>query len=596
MEEKKNPQALPNDYAKQFERLSEVQRACVLHGTGPAIVLAGPGSGKTRVITVRTVRLITEGGSGAPLGKEKYGSVLTLAFNKAAAEEMKTRCEQLLAGIPEEKRGRADFATVHSYCFKIIRDHARETGSNMPKVLEGAGKENCLLDLFRSCTGEKQIREDTVKRLFLYIGRAANGLSVKEVQQGCSEAERTAFETVRESYIRYKKENGFLDFDDMIAAARLILQENPDFCRQVAARYDFVQVDEAQDLSKLQFDIIQLLGHGNVFAVADDDQSIYGFRGAEPSLLFGFEKQNGCRKYLLEENYRSRNEITSVASRFIRANTVRFEKNIFTRNGGGGRITVRPADSFEKQALFIRNEIRKLAKEQAGSVCILYRNNISFLCPAICLAGDAVRAGLAFPPICVKGDLSAYAVLSVFSGIVKEALRRERLRTGIFLPPAAAFLREMKEDGSLDRLLFCDAVAGKRKFFVNCIRAATDLLFQVSGGCAEADAILQFLYRLNGEKTEAKDPDHTIFFSTAHSSKGLEFDSVFIIDALEGEFPGSDVLSQESIEEERRLFYVAMTRAKKRVYITYPRNALKKDAQDGGASRFVLETKKLLCA
>lgn len=580
---------------KQTDRLSPAQNACVMHGDGPALVLAGPGSGKTRVITMRTLRLITE---RTEERKDCGRRVLTLAFNKAAAEEMRERCQKMLSKIPPDKRGTADFATVHSFCFQILCAYAEEKQRIRPRVLYGAARENCIFNIYRDIAGENRMTEEQKQRLLAFISRVSGELSGEKTPSdpAMTEQEYCRFSAVYEAFAKLKKKQNRIDFDDMIRNAHALLQSDPDYRTRCAAKYDYIQVDEAQDLSRRQFEVITMLGRGQIFAVADDDQSIYGFRGAEPSLLFEFEKEMpGCKKYLLEENYRSKSEITAAASRFIRENHVRFDKNIFTNNGRGGKIRIKAMRDLEEQAAFLSREIVKLRRKEKGSVCILYRNNISYLCPAIRLTADAARTGNTLPDIHTKPDPSVASVLPVLFRVALEARKREKRFSGIYIPELPAILREMEQEGCLEKLLFSSALSGKGKFFSSCVRAAVRILFSAAGNGEKAIGILRRLSAYGSAQEEAPQRnamEDGIFFSTVHSAKGLEFDHVFIVDALEGEFPAFDEEIPSRIEEERRLFYVALTRAKKSVSITYP----KKSVKNSSASRFVTETKTAMKA
>jgi DNA helicase-2/ATP-dependent DNA helicase PcrA len=332
--------------------------------------------------------------------------------------------------------------------------------------------------------------------------------------------------------------------------------------------FDYIQIDEAQDLSEKQYDLLKLLRTNNIVLVADDDQSIYGFRGAKPDLLFDFEHAyHNCKRFLLEENYRSDYIITGISSEIIKSNKTRFKKNFYTRNIRSGKIILKRFSDTEKQAAETSKLI--LSNYQAGkSVCVLYRNNASLICPLVSLIMDINRRKKDFPDVVIKGELPDAKEIDLIFDIFCDV--NDDIHTA-----------ELK--------IFNYGFSGKRRFHINCLKSAAMIL----GNSFHTELSLKKLYEqikniglVKSEKNTGK-----IFFSTIHSAKGLEFDTVIVIDLVEGELPSVDSKDESAIEEERRLAYVAITRAKSKVYMFYPEKNFKTIQKK---SRFLDETQKAM--
>ncbi len=523
--------------------LNEAQREAAEHFTGPALTLAGPGSGKTRVMTERTLMLAER--TGDP------GGILSVTFTNAAANEMRTRFIQM-----RDKSGAGNtadepvFKTVHSYCNSVLKKYEQLTNTRYTRI-EG------------SCNTAEQILKD----IYLEInGDDADEYTVGQIRSALGRTEKPDVKNIGailKKYIEYKRKNNLIDFDDMVAVALDILNSDSREGRIIRSgereRFKFIQVDEAQDLTREQFDVLQMIsGSGNIFVVADDDQSIYGFRGAEPSCLKEFTQKNpDCKIYRLSRNYRSVKSIVTLSERFISKNTDRFEKSLYSENEKGSIPRIKACRDIAEQTDFVYGEIKKLRKMDPGMTFgILYRNNISGLAARALFSVNSEEYSVSDASLKI-GSLPFMD--NILSGI------RNAERSGILLPTPSHTFRRMLEKGF------------EREFELYCRRtrqhlrykdAVISLAHYLCGLSASWKEMLSIIERADDMHESEK--ECAVSLSTVHSSKGLEYDTVFIIDAVRGEFPGEGADRGAPLEEERRLFYVALTRAKKYAYVTYP--------------------------
>ncbi len=536
------------DFNDEFSKLNHNQKNAVLHGKGRALCIAGPGSGKTRVITMRAMKLLGDYGDEA-IGRGS-GVVLTMAFNTAAGAEMRERAEVFSGRFfdrdAEKMMKLADFSTIHAYCYRIILAYAREKGKRPPRVLSDEVRENLLGEIYKRLSGARFAGADTIRRISRYVS--------SENYSGGEENDPLT-ERIKAEFSKVKRRDNAVDFDDMQKDALLRLKEDEGFRKRVGARYTFYQVDEAQDMSPVQREIVELVAGGNVFFVADDDQSIYGFRGANPELLKSLATDGATlSKYMLTENYRSGDEIVNLASAFIGGNRVRFGKRLSALNRGG-KIAIETFSTAESEARAAAALI--LSEHRRGrSVCVLYRNNASGMLPIIMLYIASRLHKMNLRPL-VRGDFVPLSDLL--------PLRRfaDKIQSGE--TPREA-LKRLENSRELDLVLFTEDVKGKRRFFEETVRSSIKALAEKTGSkesfiglAREADAFVR-----------SDTPDPCVCFSTVHSAKGLEFDTVMVVDCVKGEFPTTIDIGK-TVEEERRLMYVAMTRAKSKLVISYPR-------------------------
>ena len=562
------------------------QDAAIKHREGPALTLAGPGSGKTFVITRRLEYLINH-------CHIEPSSILTITYTKAAAGEMKKRAEILLGSCA----GAMTIGTFHSVFYSVLR---HRFPVNSPRVLKAREKFMILADIARELHIDTRDMHDTADELQTLISRSKNGL---DIQGGFGEE---LDEKIVSLYSKRLKELCLIDFDDMILKCRSLFEKDPGCLESWQRKYRYIQIDEMQDINRIQYDTVRALAgdSANIFGVGDDDQAIYGFRGAEPGMLQHFlDDYPEAALYELAVNYRCSAPISEAADRVIAKNKDRLVKHHTAFNRTGEEVDIR---SFKGRTEEISEVIRSVKTESAGSCAILVRTNelASFF------AGELERAGI---PVHYRGkrksryasetakDVTAY--LRLASG---DYGRSELLR--VMNRPMRFISREaFSEEGAVveDAVSFC---RGAGEAYNNAVRFAEDVRMM---GRMKPKAALRYLMKVTGyesflkeegrDKTELKelydissgymsirqwldaideemeasevsgpsphDDKDGVSVLTLHASKGLEFHEVFILDVNEDGIPSHRASLPEELEEERRLFYVGMTRAAAKLHL-----------------------------
>lgn len=623
-------------------KLNEQQWKAVNHFDGPALVLAGPGSGKTTVITARTAFLILE-------KMVIPESILTLTFNRAARYEMEHRFRKIFGATIA---GKVHFSTLHSFCNLIVRDYEIKRGKRLKRI-EGEednieNKRVILRNIYHQIS-ESKINDDELEDLINEIGLVKNRM-IKEFEGQSFKTKN--FPLIYKAYEDYKKSNLFMDFDDMLTFTCSILSRCPDILSYYRSRYSHIQVDEGQDLSKIQFEILKLLikpDRNNLFIVADDDQSIYGFRGAEPRYILDVEKQfPECGLYLLENNYRSSKNIVELTSNFIRTNKERYEKHHITGNPVKCDPFIIQVNDELEQLKFIVNTVKEhLNKNKHEDIAVLYRNNLSSITIANALEHNGIRFGikqnkLFFFNHWVVLDILAFLKLALNQGD-KESFLRIYYKMNRFISKVMADgAIERSESSIFDSILACsdlrqfqqkDIAETKNEFnrlagmyplkaleyiessfryfenvkdYCESCGLSFDYLYSFFGIlktiAADFNTISLFLQRLEElkcllEGSRPTEYKHSVTLTTTHSSKGLEFDCVLMVDLTEEEFPGKRTLElakkgdTSMLEEERRLFYVGMTRAREYLYIV---NLKSRNGSAAARSSFTCELEKCI--
>ncbi len=601
--------------------LNEQQQQAVKHVTGPALVLAGPGSGKTTVITARTAYLIFE-------EKVDPECILTLTFNKAAQLEMKHRFDRIYG---EDVGCKVNFSTIHSFCNGVVTHYEKRQGRRLKRIegdeTVGENKRKIIRDLYQKIN-EAKINDEDLENLINEIGLVKNKM-IKNIEE--TDFTTRNFPAIYKAYDEYKKSNLYIDFDDMLTYAYTILVKFKDILGYYQSKYSFIQVDEGQDLSKIQFEIIKLLTNkkdSNIFIVADDDQSIYGFRGAEPHYILNIGEQFGkCSLYQLEYNYRSSRNIVVITSGFIKSNVQRFDKNHKTNNREKcDPVIVEVPDECAQMEYIIQHIDMHI--KQGEKVAVLYRNNLS----SIVIADAFERRGIPFK---IKQNklffFSQWVVQDIFA-FLKFALNQcdgeafskiyYKMNRYISKNMLEAGLNSDCEESIIDGILACDGLMPyqkktlqelKREFkrlmkmhpllALDYIESKFNYFDTVEEYCENTGISFDYLYRLFGilkiigkecltlpiflerleelqelfEKPREIDYKKAVTMTTIHSSKGLEYDVVFMVDLGEDEIPGTKVVEQAQknqdtsiLEEERRIFYVGMTRAREYLYLINP--------------------------
>lgn len=605
--------------------LNDSQKTAVLHDKGPMMVLAGPGSGKTAVITMRTKTLITR-------YQVRPENILVITFTKAAANEMKERFIRLMNG----RKVPVSFGTFHAVYFTVLKYAYGYTGANIIR-------EDVRFQFFRDTIHRLQIdtddETDLIRSLTGEISLLKNsGTAPENFYSSCCSAD--SFREVYRMYQRFLASNRLIDFDDMLVYTLDLFRQRKDILSAWQRKFRYILIDEFQDINQIQYDIIRMMAEpeNNLFIVGDDDQSIYRFRGARPEIMLNFEKDYpACRKVILEHNYRSGSEIIKASLNLISHNEKRFEKNIQAGRTETGELQIKKFKDQRAQNLFIIGEIRRL--EHAGiplyEIAVLSRTNIGlrYLMEQLSSYNIPYYAKDRIPSLYshwIARDIFTYIDIACGDASRANFLRimnrpnRYLSREG--LPHGQIDFREWKrfyvhQDWMVQRLkklqTDLDIISRMRPFSaVNYIRKAIayedylrdhadargipqedlfEILDELSERAKDYETYGEWKAQIhsleeenaiksnsNREKTEA------VVLSTYHSSKGLEYHTVFLPDVCEKITPYRKAVLDEDLEEERRMFYVAMTRAKDSLYILQPHQIHNKDME---ASRFLMEIK-----
>jgi DNA helicase II / ATP-dependent DNA helicase PcrA len=627
--------------------LNPPQREAVTHGSGPLLVLAGAGSGKTRVLTHRVAHLVaTE--------RAKPSEILAITFTNKAAGEMRERVELLVGGLVRLMW----VMTFHSACARILRAEAKRLGyTSRFSIYDEADS----VRLVKRCLDELSIdpKRFAPRAIKAQISNAKNQLEDASAyrQRVGSFFEQTAAD-VYDLYERRIHEMNALDFDDLLFRTVNVLELFPEVLERYRDTFRWLLVDEYQDTNHAQYRLLQLLAgkERNVCVVGDDDQSIYGFRGADIRNILDFERDfPGTTVVKLEQNYRSTQTILSAANAVVANNRGRKPKQLWTELGSGEPVRVRELEDEHAEARFVASEIERLADEGISrrEIAVFYRTNAQ----SRVLEDTLVRFGVSYQVIggtkfyerAEIKDALAYLTLLVnpqdtvsFARVVNSPRRgigqtsQGRIvshantvgmsvwDTAVVpedipgLGPAAvkavdAFmsvmerLRELGERTTVGDLL--EAVLGETGY-MEALEAERTIeaqgrvenLQELVGVAREFDAnwegeqglaaLAEFLQQLSlfSEQDALRDDDEIATLMTLHNAKGLEYPVVFMIGCEEGVFPHNRSIEEGNLEEERRLCYVGITRARAHLYLTFTRTRSLYGARSYNmASRFLDE-------
>ena len=600
---------------------SSNQKKAIEHGEGPLMVLAGPGSGKTFVITHR-IKYLIEGPGINP------AHILVVTFSRAAAKEMKDRFEKLCS------KSLVTFGTFHSVFFNLL------------KMAYGFSSEQIASDELRYTLIKELIKRNSIENedINTLAGNLLNEIAlVKQDNISIKNyySNSISSDTFKKIYIDYESEleaRGKLDFEDMLSLTYELLSERSDILKAVQNRYRYILVDEFQDINFLQYNIIKLMAgeKQNITVVGDDDQSIYRFRGARPEIMLGFERDfRNVKKVFLDINFRSSTQIVNASTKLISFNSKRFPKNFKAKNGDGAPVSLIEFKNPFLEVNSIIKDIKDYIKsgQDINNIAVLYRTNLS---PRL-LIERLMRNNIPFtirdaiPNLFdhwVAKDIISYIKLAINMGDKSDLLRisnkpnryisrdslsssranietlfdyyddksymikrivelREHLRTIKNLKPATA-LRYIRNVVGYDEYIeeYCDMNGVESD---DCYSILGDL----ENSAAEYNNFNDWFVHMDEYKDElieakrkSNENDKGVRLMTFHSSKGLEFDIVYIIDVNEGSVPYKKAKGVDEIEEERRMFYVAMTRARKKLFICY---CVENFGKSIGKSDFVIE-------
>lgn len=599
--------------------LNEQQYEAVVSGDGSALILAGAGSGKTRVITYRVSWLLEHGVDPA--------RILLLTFTNRAAREMIERVESLIGHYPNGLWS----GTFHSVANRILRRYATKLGytSNF-SILD----QEDARDLVSICT--KELKIDTKNKRFPNSSVLHSIISFSR-NKNCSVEEAVEsmhpkflpilheIEAVTGLYAKSKRQQNSMDFDDLLLLFLELLESRPEVKQELGTQFEFILVDEFQDTNVIQARIVRHLSevHQNLFVVGDDAQSIYSFRAADIQNILSFPNQyQGVKTYRLTKNYRSTPQILTLANEVISNNTEQFKKDLEAAAKDGAKPELVPASSTRQEAEFIAEQIIQLQKQgmELREIAVLFRatfhsQSLEFELMKRDIPYD-YRGGLKFFERSHIKDIVAHIRVA---NNVKDAMawvRILRIHPGIGLVTANKIAGMAGEVGALKAALGIQLKAKKasagfagakrilsgiveaRPFpsdYIRAVAASADyqayLENEFPNYQERLDDLEQFAIfaeqfqdfetfleavSLTDDFSAVRDqqvPDDTdrIILSTVHQAKGLEWDAVFVMHLAEGSFPHKRAMEDEDqLQEERRLFYVAVTRARKRLFLSYP--------------------------
>lgn len=609
----------PENYQIAYsELLNQQQLEAVMHQDGPALVIAGAGSGKTRTLTYRVARLIEH---GVP-----PQHILLLTFTRRAAREMMERATSLL----DERCNKINGGTFHFYCNRLLHQYAEAIGYPPNFTLLDASDAVDVIDILRNDLdinrrGKRFPRKGTIYSMISTATNKQQSLhQVVDEQFSQFLHHIDAIEEIARRYQVYKRQNHVMDFDDLLTETCSLLRENRELRLKVAASNRYILVDEYQDTNSLQAELIRLLsqGHSNVMAVGDDAQSIYAFRGADHRNILNFpEEFNGTKIIKLEENYRSTQNILNLANNVIGQARDKFDKKLFTNREEGEFPGLVRAPDERDQSRFIAQMVLNKREEEIdlGDIAVLFRNGRDSYdlelelnrkkIPFVKYGGQKfaeaahIKDVLAHLKVVVNPSdtLSWNRVLLLLEGIgpksaqniVSALSQREKPHelgdmSGLSekakssLMGLSSLLTDLKDKDftvseAVDHIVtYYKPICEKR--FDDHPKRLKDLEAFVSL-CRNFRSYDHLLEDLALDPIEATAVDtepgvkdeNPLVLSTIHSSKGLEWKTVFLIQCLDGIIPsGFSLEDEEAIDEELRLLYVACTRAADELFITYP--------------------------
>lgn len=571
--------------------LTEIQKKAANHIDGPCLVLAVPGAGKTTMLLERINNLskITD-----------TKKILTLTFSRTQANDMKTRYG----------KDNTNIMTIHAFCYLIIRNYLKKYNREL-RILESEdtyNKYDLVRRIYLDINKKKMSRED-ISNFFTETSYMKNAMLDESYLK---KVRIKSIEKVYQTYENFKKSNHYIDFDDMQTLALRLLNENTKLLQSIHRKYQYFQLDEGQDTSLLQFNILEKIVslNNNFMVVADDDQSIYSFRAANPDYLLNFKSHYPNAKIIImNENHRSSKNISTLSGNFIKNNKFRYEKNIISNKDYGDKIVIKTLKDSYDQYNFIKNNL-----EPNKSTAILFRNNIAAINLVSFFMEDEIDFSINedfldffksqiiddfFDIIRFSDDFydtesfeNIYFKIKTFlkkTEIEKlstkpsnqdifdfyyEILDYDRKNSLYDIEKKLKHIRKLpfsrkisyiykylgyKEYSALKANKFAEEVINKDLFVESLVNFTKDVR-----------TIEDFDKKILNLKKKLKLMTlSNLVLETIHRSKGLEYDKVFIVDVNKNEFPIIDFERdpEKNLEEERRVFYVAMTRAKENLFI-----------------------------
>lgn len=615
---------------------SKEQKSAINFKDGPALVLAGPGSGKTTVIVNRIISLIKEH-SVSP------SSILVITFTKAAAKSMRQR----FLSLTGESYVSVTFGTFHAVFFSMLR-HAYNYSAG--SIIKADIQYNYIRNVAMGFELEYPDENEMVTGIISEISRVKSNRLCIDTYEAVS-CPAATFRLIYKKYENMLISRRMIDYDDMIIMCYELLSKRADYRKAWQDKYKYILVDEFQDINKAQYDTIKLIAgkQANLFVVGDDDQSIYAFRGSKPDIMLGLSTEyRDIVQMYLNTNYRCSLEIVAGARSLIEYNKVRFAKDIRSCGMCSGRIKVCKMADIEEEALYLSKEVRELIADgiKPEEIAVISRTNIisNIYYTRLNSDGVACRTLTAVHNIYdswLMQDIAAYMRLSqgmydkenavriinkpsryIKRALITQPFNFEHLRKcydgdeGLIkiindmqfdikmlshMSPYAAVNYILKGIGYEDYIneeiirkrLNKEEVYAKLTEIKTLSRKYMDIkqwLKYIDEQAEKTEQENKSDKRQGNQKnSDEKDSAGAVNIYTMHSCKGLEFKAVFIMDVCEGIIPYNKAVLDNEIEEERRLMYVAMTRAKEKLYLVYP---IKRYGHDTAASRFISEIDK----
>ncbi len=607
------------DYLKG---LNEKQKETVLHKNGPLLILAGAGSGKTKTITHRIFHLISEGISPR--------QILAITFTNKAAKEMRDRVNSLLETSPLAKLSISGneipfVSTFHSLGVRIIKENSREL--DVPRhftIFDKADSLKAVKEILKELDIDSKQFEPS--KILGIISREKSALATAEdyLEKAASFKGYHLNKVVSDVWVLYEKrllKEKSLDFDDLLLKTYRLLRKNKEILNYYQNLWQYIHIDEYQDTNKAQYEIVRLLAakNRNICAVGDIDQNIYSWRGADIQNILNFEKDYPeAKAIILEENYRSTQMILAVANGIIEKNTMRREKNLFTKNQEGDKVTLFEAHNENEEARFIAEKVKSLIADGVApkEIAILYRANFqsrvieeAFLnlnLPYQLLGvkffeRKEVKDTLSYLRAALNRDslsdikriinlpargIGKVTLAKIFSGQENTLPQSVKIKVSNFynLLDRIKENTENKKPSELIKLIIKKSgIEDELKNGSDDDKERLENMMELATMAKKYDYLPygEGVEKLIEESALSTDQDSLLKESgavkmmTVHASKGLEFDYIFVSGLEEDLFPhqriGSSAISIENSEEERRLFYVAITRAKKKLFLSYSR-------------------------
>lgn len=590
-------------------KFTSQQVDAIKHFEGPALILAVPGSGKTTVLLNRILNLINNHNIDP-------SKIISITFSKSQGIDMERR---FLAQNPEF-RGKITFKTIHAFCYEIVRNYMKL--KNIKKTLiEGNNEFNRILILKRLYYQKnyKKLSDEEINDFFSIYDYTKNKMYDFEgyIRKNHFISNRSLMLKLYNLYDEIKIQNNFMDFNDLLILANEYISTDKKLLKALKNRYKFFQIDEGQDTSTLQFEIIRkiVFPENNVFIVADDDQSIYSFRGASPENLLNFKNiYPNSKIFFMDKNFRSTKNIIKISNKIIQGNKIRYEKTSKHTTEESSQIMLFKVKNSIIQARELLKRISEINPNE--TIGVLYRNNVSSLYVADILKNNDidffvkenkfdfysnrilndVKNILSFSEdtsdlevfkriyfklnAYIKKDFITKLEYKPYNQCILESLLDLDELNDFYLNKFTSLrnnfkrLKRMKMEDKIDCILYeigyGDYLDNFNDFSNLNYNLIFDLIKYLSKDLKTFGEFIEKLDKLKELMKNASSSKSNISISTIHSAKGLEYDNVFIIDLIDGEFPQKSVLNsfdEKLLEEERRLFYVAMTRARKRLFL-----------------------------